>query len=187
MKNICFAYYGDDKFLGWYGDSFGSIVKSSPKIYRNSKEQLEVISKNFNYKLRKLREKSQLGLIDIRLGIIDSGVNEDKDILSNYEDVELRLVECPEYDGTNPDFNRGEYETKYEEQTVLLKAFLSENDIDWNDGPSLLRSNLVDKFYTTNPRVKCDNWIYADYDKVREWASVEPTEFLDVIKKEELI
>ena len=33
----------------------------------------------------------------------------------------------------------------------------------------------------SSPRPKCDNWIYADYSKVKEWAKNEPTEFIGTI------
>ena len=51
-KNICFAYFGDKTFIGWYDDTGGSIRKH-PKIYGNSKSQIEVIERNFRSKMEK--------------------------------------------------------------------------------------------------------------------------------------
>ena len=53
-KPICFAYFADGKFLGWYADSWGSIRKDSPKIYGYSEDQVETITKNFRHKMSKL-------------------------------------------------------------------------------------------------------------------------------------
>ena len=133
-KSVCYAYYGDGKFLGWYADSFGSVRPNSPKVYGDTEKQREVITKNFRNKLSKLNEKSELDLRNpLGSTLLNNGLNKDKDELSKFLNVELRVVECPEYDG--PGDKRGE-------------------------------------------------WIYADYAKVKEWASTEPTEFLDVVKNE---
>jgi len=135
MRTICYAYYGDNKFLGWHADSFGSIRENSPKLYRNSKEQNEIISKSFKYKIAKIKEKSNISSRNaslIGLKIIDESINKDAFNLSQYKQIELRSVECPYYDGPNSDDNA--------------------------------------------------KWIYADYTLVKEWASKEPTEFINIIK-----
>ena len=32
-KTVCFEYFADGNFLGWYSDSFGTITKNQPKLY----------------------------------------------------------------------------------------------------------------------------------------------------------
>lgn len=184
MKNICFAYFADNKFIGWYSDSFGTITENSPKIYTNTDSQIDTITANFKYKLSKLKEESNLAKNPIlqELSPLDNSLNKDKKFLSQYKEVELRVVDCPFYDGVNPDFDKEAYVKKVNEQTDLLKAFLLENGIEWNDGPSLKRINLVEEFHKTHPRIKSNNWIYADYKEVNEWAKTEPTQFLKIIK-----
>lgn len=176
-KSICFAYFGDGKFLGWYADSFGSIRPQSPKIYRYSSEQLETIGHNFTNKISELNEKSTIAKNDSGLSLIDNGLNEDKDILLQYKNIELRIVECPEYDGPNPDFNEDAWEKLMAERDKQMK----EAGIFDIPGPSLERFEAVEKFNEENPKPKCNNWIYADYKKIKEWASKEPTEFIGEI------
>ena len=121
MKKICYAYYGDGKFLGWYADSFGSIRPNSPKIYSNSEIQNQIITKNFRYKIDKIKEKSDMAGRNARLiglKVLDDSLNKDSSNLSQYKQIELRSVECP----------------------------------------------------------------YEDYNEVKEWASKEPTEFINIIK-----
>lgn len=153
-KAVCCAYFGDGKFLGWYADSCGSIRSKGPKIYGYSPEQMATITENFRYKVNKLDKKSDLGSIVPGLTLLDRSWDNDSKILSQYQTVELRVVECPEYDGPNPDFDKVRHEnwTAYDR-----KPF----------------------YEPCNP-----NWIYADYTKVNEWAEQEPTEFLEVITKE---
>ena len=50
-KAICFAYFCDGKFIGWYSDTFGTVTENRPKIYRYSSEMLETIKNNLNYSL----------------------------------------------------------------------------------------------------------------------------------------
>jgi hypothetical protein len=155
-KCICFAYFGDGKFLGWYADSFGSIRKDSPKIYGDSKEQIETIIKNFNYKLSKIKEQSKIDLHNsLGSALLNNSLNSDSNELFKYKEIELRIVECPIYDGPNPDFDREAH-----------KKWLYESD----------RQN-GDKYHIPS-------WIYANYTKVKEWALNEPTEFLSIIKSE---
>lgn len=45
-----------------------------------------------------------------------------------------------------------------------------------------VRIKAVNKYREEHPAPKCDNWIYADYAKVKEWAKNEPTEFIEIIK-----
>jgi len=156
-KSICFAYFGDGKFLGWYADSFGSIRESSPKIYGNSKEQIETITKNFNYKLSKIDGEYTLSKRHPAFGLIDNSLEGDSKILYPCKRVELKIVECPIYDGPNPDFDKEAYKKAVDE---------------WRPTDH------------SSPRPRCNNWIYADYDKVKEWAKNEPTEFIGEILRE---
>lgn len=190
-KSICFAYFGDGKFLGWYADSFGSI-RDSPKVYPNSERQLEIISSNFRNKVNKIKgvQEEDFGSTVVKVmeplneggaKLLSLGMHSDRKILSQYENIELRVVECPEYDGVNPDFDKAAYEILVNQRFNKLVAFLAENDIAYEDGPSAERTRLVGEFSLQNPHPSCDNWIYADYNKVKEWAANEPKEFLQTI------
>jgi len=178
-KCVGFAYFGDGAFLGWYADSFGSIREDEPKVYGYTDSQVEVITRNFRNKLNKLKEESELNKLDGRLGIIDVGMNEDKTILSQYKTVQLRLVECPEYDGPNPDFDKEAYDVLKDAHREKLRE---EGILDIPAGRE--RRNAIDEFEKTTPAPDRDTWIYCDYSKVKEWASKEPTEFIGVIDKE---
>jgi len=98
QKAIAFAYFSGKYFIGWYADTFGS-VRDSPKIYRNSDSQFEVISKNFQRKLERINEtsfeeesKKVKGYGRLSLAIFDS---ENK---LRGKEIELRVVEYPFYD-----------------------------------------------------------------------------------------
>ncbi len=177
-KSIRFAYFGDNNFIGWYGDSFGSIVKTSPKIYGYSKEQIATIQGNLTYKMSKLKEESNIGSSNPAFAIIDNSLNRDKTNLLNYNEVELRIVECPEYDGRNPDFD----EVAYEQLIAERKEQMTKEGIFDIPAPSRERTNAIAEFEIRYPRQKCDNWIYADYEKVKAWASIEPTVFIEILK-----
>jgi hypothetical protein len=153
-KSVCFAYFGDGKFLGWYADTCGSIRSTGPKIYGYSSGQMETITTNFRSKLKKLGDKSNIGSIIPGLRLLDNSLNADSNILAQYKTVELRVVECPVFDGPNPNFDEKRHE----------------NWIAYDRKPM---------YEPCNP-----SWIYADYTKVNEWASNEPTEFLEVITAE---
>jgi hypothetical protein len=182
MKNqlerfaVCFAYFGDGKFLGWYADSFGSVRENSPKVYGYTERQVGVITSNFRSKIAKLADKSDLAKLDGRLGLIDAGMELDKAELSQYENVELKIVVCPEYDGPNPDFDKEAYKKLTNERWKLLVA---EGIDDLPAGSE--RNARVAEFETRHPSPKCDNWTYCDYSKVSEWAKNEPTEFFGTI------
>lgn len=178
-KTICFAYFGDGKFIGWYSDTFGTVTKNSPKLYGYSSERLETIKNNLNYSLSKLKAKSELaqktGLAG--LAILDAGINSNREDLSQYTNVELRVVECPHYDGPNPDFDKVAYNKLVDER----KEKMAKEGIYDIVAPSKARTDAIDEFNTRNPWPKCDNWIYADYSLVKKWALNEPTEFLGVL------
>lgn len=147
-KRVCFAYYSGNKFLGWYSDSFGTVTKNSPKIYGYSKEQIAVIRKNLSSKLKDKSFSEVLSKINPIAGkLVENSKERDKNILSN-KDIYLRIIECPYYDGPNPEFNREDYKKDPENYSI-------------------------------------ESWIYADYSKVKEWASKEPDIFIDYIKTNE--
>ena len=156
-KSICFAYFADGKFIGWYGGTFGPVSKV-PKIYDDSFKQLEIIKGNLTHKLSKINsstfdnEKLKVkGLAALGLATYSG------EELLRGKDVELRLVECPEYDGPNPNFDKVAYDaaikTHYEkfdkESAHLPKGFCVE------------RTEFVIKFNKNNPKPECNNWIYA--------------------------
>lgn len=160
-KTVCFAYFGDGKFLGWYADTCGSVRKNSPKLYGYTEDQVETIKNNFRNNLSDLNEKSDLGNFVHGLSLMDKSLNEDKEELSKYSSVELRVVECPYYDGPNPNYDDAKY-VAWVENERSEKG----NDFKFADCPTEL-----------------NHWLYCDYAKVKEWASVEPTEFLETILK----
>jgi len=91
------------------------------------------------------------------LTILDSSIDNNKKQLSQYKTVELRIVDCPEYDGPNPKYN----EAKYKKWVKKEKA---EKGVNFK--------------YANCPK-ELDNWIYSDYAKVKAWASIEPKEFYE--------
>jgi hypothetical protein len=176
-KTICFAYFADDKFIGWYSDTFGSITPMSPKLYPDSQEMIDRIFSNFASKMKKINETSfdeakekVKGLQALSLAVFSG-----EELLKG-SNATLRVVECPIYDGPNPDFDKEAYDALLDER----KAKMQEAGIFDIPAPSSARSKAIDEFNEKNPRPACDNWIYADYSKVKEWASQEPTEFLNL-------
>jgi len=150
-KTICFAYFGDGKFIGWYSDSFGTITKQYPKIYSHSEEQVKVVRNNFEYKLSKFQEDPNFRKFNPGLAVLDSSLVGDAKELSQYSAIELRIVECPIYDGPNPNFDK-------------------ERHKNWR---------AYDRKPMFEPENR--DWIYADSELVKTWALQEPTEFMDVV------
>jgi len=190
-KSICFAYFGDNQFLGWYADSFGSI-RLSPKLYSNTEHQKGVITKNFRYKVEKALKDEKLNsekLIskhnEYAGALLGVGLRDDEATLSKYEDVELRVVECPEYSGPNPDFDKDAWDIERAKRREIFNK--EEKEYNIPDGYSKERCEFVNEFDARHPELnkRPDNWIYCDYKKVTEWASNEPTEFLETIKTQE--
>ena len=56
-KSVCFAYYADGKWIGWYGGTFGS-VSDSPKVYGSYEGMYDTIQKNLTSKIRKINSTS---------------------------------------------------------------------------------------------------------------------------------
>lgn len=176
-KTVCLAYFGNEKFLGWYSDSFGTISKSSPKLYNYSKEQMDIIKTNLAYKFRDLDKNSTLAKHVSNLAILDNSLNRDKGVLSQYTNISIKAVECPEYEGPNPDFDKEAYEKMVEARRQELQEL---GVLDLPPG-SIERLDALDEYNITHPEPKCNNWIHADYAKVKAWASNEPTEFVETI------
>lgn len=116
MKNICFAYFVNDKFVGWYGDTFGTISKL-PKIYPNSARQIERIKKNFQYKMEKLFTNlhenaiSEHPTVKLIQTLLFSTAEKDKELLGeDINEVVLKTITCDVYDGPNPDFDKKDYD-----------------------------------------------------------------------------
>lgn len=169
-NSICFAYYADGKFIGWYGDTSGT-VSSTPKLYQNTPKQIDVVQKNVKRKLDVINSTSFNEQKDLVSGLESlSLLRFSSEDLLRGKNIELKIVKCPFYDGPNPDFNEEEYDNKVAaERQRMVNAGIF--DIP---APSIERSRAIDEWYKENPRIKCDNWIYADYNKVREWAKEEP-------------
>lgn len=185
---ICFAYYGNGVFLGWYSDSFGTITANKPKVYGYSKEQIKTIKTNFSAKVRRSRDGSDDFCSAI--GRVIAPLNEkagslltihslaEKTKIEEYTDIELRVVECPEYSGPNPDYDEKEYSTLLEEEKQKMINF----GIPDGNPYKCEDKDLVERYYDIFGRVKYNNWLYPDYEIVKEWASQPPTEFLKTIK-----
>jgi hypothetical protein len=150
-KTVCFAYFADGNFLGWYSDSFGTITKWEPKLYGYTPEQVEVITKNFRYKMKKLKEDWNLRKFNPGLAILDASIVSDAKKLAEYDEVKLCVVECPIYDGPNPNFDKERHE-------------------NWS---------VYDRKPFYEPENQ--NWVHADYQLVKGWAMSKPTVFLEVI------
>lgn len=183
-KTICFAYFGDGQFLGWYADTFGSIRPESPKLYGDSLEMVEQITASFRRRVAEMKapkeEGQEEGPKHMVAALIANSTDNDKDELRKYQSVELRIVECPYYDGPNPDFDKAAHELALEEyRKGMEKAGIFEIP-----GPSIERSAAVNEYHRKYPRPKADNWIYCDYTLVKAWAATPPTEFLAIIPSE---
>jgi hypothetical protein len=178
-KTICFAYFSDNKFLGWYGDSFGSISKT-PKLYSDFNKIKDIISKSFFQKIKKIKESSfdqEKNSVTNIVSALGLAIFSHEEMLRGKE-VELRVVECPIYDGPNPDFN----EEEYVKESAAYKQKMKDAGIFDIPAPSLERLDAIRNFEAKNPRPKLNDWIYADMKKVKEWAQNEPTEFIEIIK-----
>jgi hypothetical protein len=182
MENpICLAYFADGKFLGWYGDSFGSISKF-PKLYSDFDKIKDIVSKSLSQKIKKIKESSfdeeKNGVTNI-VSALGLAIFSHEEILRGKE-VELRVVQCPIYDGPNPDYDA----EKYEKELSDYKQKMKDAGIFDIPAPSLERLNAIRVFEAKNPRPRRNNWIYADISKMEEWAANEPTEFIEIIKPE---
>lgn len=178
MKSICFAYYADGKWIGWYGGTAGS-VSSTPKVYSSLESMRPVITKNLTSKLKRIAESSfeeekdrVTGLAALGLLIFDG-----EEQLRGKE-IELKVVECPEYDGPNPDFDKVAHDIAWKKAHKEFEEAAKELP----EGPSLERLTFVKRWREEHPEPKSNDWIYADYQKVREWAKEEPTVFIETIK-----
>jgi len=179
-KSICFAYFADGKWIGWYGGTFGS-VSSNPKIYSDLEHMRPVIQKNLSSKIAKINatsfdveKESTTGLAAINLLTFDG-----EELLRGKE-IELKVVECPEYDGPNPDFDNVKHQADIEVHSKLWAEYQHEHNIP--DYPSVERRDGYNLFIQQHPHPKCDHWICCDYAKVKEWAKNEPIEFIETLK-----
>lgn len=185
-KTITFAYYVDDKWVGWYADSFGS-VRDSPKVYSNSKKQIKIIQTNFNNKLKMIFESSfDEAKTKVRgLEVFDLLRYDSEEILRDKK-VELRIVKCPYYNGPNPNFSLKIHARFRKQHTKNYHKWCKKMKLEPGIRPGVrFGIGLIDNFKTYEkvyPLVKMNNWIYADYNKVKEWAKTEPTKFVKIIK-----
>lgn len=186
-RSICYAYFIEGKFVGWYADSFGSVRPQSPKLYSNMEAQNPVILANLKYKLNKINtssfDQAKEKITNVLQAIGLAGY--DSEELLRGREVVLKIVESPIYDGPNPDFDKEAYRAAHLEHYKKMKE---EGILNLPGGPKE-RVAAIEEFNTRNPRPKADNWIYADYSKVKEWAATEPTVFLGEInpQKDEAI
>lgn len=197
-KCICFAYFVEGKFIGWYADTFGS-VRPYPKIYGYSPRQVEIVTNNFRHKIEKVNETTQEAVAEEALANckaaeskqevnkaailgLTSIATQDSGSKLRGKEVELRIVECPIYDGPNPNFDEVAYNEAADKHREGLQEFLKGHGVSWDEGPSTLRSSLVTLYEKEHGFPKRDSWTHADSAKVKEWAANEPTEFIEVIK-----
>jgi hypothetical protein len=190
-NSVAFAYFKEGKFLGWYADTFGSL-RDCPKLYSNTDSQSAVIEKNFQRKLRKVNETSFDEAKTKTRGVLDAFdlFTYDSEDKLRGSDVELRQVQTPFYDGENPNFSR-KVEKKFRKKHYdLYHTWCKEFGLDpGKEKGDNFGIGLVENFKTfekTYPRKHGKNWLYADYKEVREWAELEPTEFLKTFKYEKL-
>lgn len=187
-KSHCYAYYADGKFIGWYADTFGS-VRTCPKLYSGDVEvQSAIVKQSFSGKIRTINKTSfeeAKGLPEYQgLGAIALARFDSEEKLRGKQ-IELRVVECPIYDGPDPDFSKEIMDALRETQKEQMKKFFKQFGRDYDNFPaSKERVELVDRFHRMYGDLKCNNWIYADYEQVREWAKDEPTEFVAIVTPE---
>lgn len=188
-KTICFAYYGDGKFLGWYADTFGSI-RTIPKTYGNSEHQVGVIERNFRNKMRRLTGKGELDSVKVidshngvAGGMLKSGLDADEKILNEYSIIELRIAKCPIYNGPNPDYSKTINDAFRENDTKLYHQWCKEMNLEPGIKPGdrigIATLENYKRFKEVYPDARPKSWIYGDWEKIKEWASNEPE---DVIK-----
>lgn len=96
---ICFAYYVDDRFVGWYADTFGSVRKT-PKVYPNTQEQRDIIERNFRLKIQAIRtstfEKERERIRHDGIGgVFALQMFDSAKVLNKGDIVELKIVRCP--------------------------------------------------------------------------------------------
>lgn len=156
--NICFAYYADDEFIGWYGGTFGG-VSNVPKLYPNIPAQIDIVSKNFKHKIATINKTSFQNEKDKAetLGQTLSLLNFCSENVLRGKNIELRVVVSPFHDCENPLYDREAYRAFHKKDVI----------VEYKDLPIHLQI-----------------WVYADYSKVKEWAANTPTEFIQVIKAE---
>ena len=176
-KNLCFAYYGDGLFLGWYADTFGSIRKY-PKVYTNSQRQRNIIEENFTSKMKRIAdttnevEKIFSSVNPIAGALIGDGLSRDEEKLIDYKKIELRMVECPFYDGPNPDYDE-KVGDEWRERYV-------------NEAPE----DQIERYEWAkeNKPPEASTWTYATNDPGFDtWAAEEPTDFIGTLSVFELV
>jgi len=189
-KTICFAYYGDGEFIGWRTDTSGGIGKI-PKLYSGSFETKENIFESFLKKMKIINEISYEKALDEINKLQAIGKSNEQVIikslrllaytghetLSKYKKVELRLIECPIYDGPNEDFDRDLYENFINAHRKIYDEFLSKKGLK-DDVHS------KNRFRETYGRFRPKWWIYADFNKLEKWASKAPENYLQTVKFE---
>lgn len=179
-NSVCFAYYVDDVFVGWYGDTFGSVTKS-PKLYNNNSDTVNIITNTFRKKLNLINSTTFEEYKNETKNPFSILFFNDDELLRNKK-VELKCVQSPFYDGINPDFDRELYNQKYKEYND--KFNLSEvSTLPTNTTDEIVkRMEAIKEWEKQNPRPSdTDHWLYVDYNLVKDWALNEPTEFLFTI------
>jgi hypothetical protein len=51
-KCICFAYFKDGIFKGWHSDTFGTVTRTEPKIYRTNSQGFNIVKNGLPRKLK---------------------------------------------------------------------------------------------------------------------------------------
>lgn len=90
---VVFAFYKDDKLIGYRQDTLGTIG-DQPKIYNSSRSQIETVLRNITNNIIKL---PQLGSF---LGVkaIEDAENKIHEMLQDEKAFEVRVVESPDYE-----------------------------------------------------------------------------------------
>lgn len=188
-KSIGFAYYTDGKFIGWYADTAGSVRKKYPKVYNYSEKQLDTIKSNITYKIKKIQESSGAVELAKAEGIgeaLSTLIYDSEELLRDAKTIELKIVECPEYDGPNKDFYReisNNFKDMHTKQYhVWCKVYGLDPGIEEGTRFGIALIENYKRYEKTYPNPNPNTWIYADRQKVMEWALIEPINPVDFVK-----
>lgn len=99
MPSIVFAFYKNDRLIGYRLDTIGTIGLEYPKIYTYSKEQVEIVLKNINHNVLSASGIGETLMSKTNNPIAKLIMNREKEVneLLNDEKVfEVRVLKCPD-------------------------------------------------------------------------------------------
>lgn len=96
-KNIAFAYYKDDRLVGFYSDSFGTI-SDYPKIYPGTLDQVDVIVRNIIFSIRCAQHPEIENIGDIlNSEVVSSTLTMFYEKIQDLRSFELLIYPCVAY------------------------------------------------------------------------------------------